>query len=99
MSFSSPVVSQNTDARLLDWLDIAPRLNLERSEFVFAPKLAATSPAVDRAVSGVAVDRRGYVYAIQRGVPNPIVVADPKGNVVASWGEGLFKIPQPTALA
>jgi len=26
----------------------------------------------------------GYVYAIQRGVPNPVVVADPSGKVVAS---------------
>jgi DNA-binding beta-propeller fold protein YncE len=33
------------------------------------------------------------VYVIQRGVPKPIVVADPSGKVVSSWGEGLFKIP------
>jgi DNA-binding beta-propeller fold protein YncE len=26
-------------------------------------------------------------------VPNPVVVADSSGKVVASWGEGLFKIP------
>ena len=60
---------------------------------MFAPRLSATSSTVQRAVSCVAVDRRGYIYAIQRGVPNPVIVADPSGKVVASWGKGLFKIP------
>ena len=86
------VVPQN-DARLDELISAAPRLDLQRSEFVLQPPLVATSPTVDRAVSSVAVDRRGYVYVIQRGVPKPIIVADPAGKVVASWGEGLFKIP------
>ena len=86
------VVAQNNDARL-DVINAAPRLDLQRSEFILQPPLVATSPTVDRAVSSVAVDRRGYVYVIQRGVPKPIVVADSVGKVVASWGEGLFKIP------
>jgi DNA-binding beta-propeller fold protein YncE len=85
-------VAQNDDDRL-EVISAAPRLDLQRSEFVLQPQLVATSPTVDRAVSSVAVDRRGYVYVIQRGVPKPIVVADPAGKVVASWGEGLFKIP------
>jgi DNA-binding beta-propeller fold protein YncE len=86
-------VAQDDDARLLEVIGAAPRLGLQRPELVLEPLLAATSATVGRPVSSVDVDRRGYVYVIQRGVPKPIVVADPTGNVVASWGEGLFKIP------
>ena len=86
-------VAQNDDRRLLEAIRNTPRLDLERSEFVFVPRLLATSSTVGRAVSCVAVDRRGYVYAIQVGVPNPIIAADPAGKVVASWGKDLFKIP------
>src|SRR5262245_22006069 len=85
-------VAQNDPDRL-EVISAAPRLDLQRSELVLQPPLLATSPTVDRAVSSAAVDRKGYVYVIQRGVPKPIVVADPAGKVVASWGEGLFKIP------
>jgi outer membrane protein assembly factor BamB len=86
-------VAQDDDARLLEVIGAAPRLGLQRPELVLEPLLAATSATVGRPVSSVDVDRRGYVYVIQRGVPKPIVVADPTGKVVASWGEGLFKIP------
>ena len=55
----SSLVAQNDDERLLELICTAPRLNLERTEFVFAPRLPATSPTVGRAVSCVAVDRRG----------------------------------------
>jgi DNA-binding beta-propeller fold protein YncE len=90
---SNLVRAQNEDDRVLDVISAAPKLDLQRSEFVLQPPLATTSPTVDRAVSSVAVDGRGYVYIIQRGVTRPIVVADPAGKVIASWGEGLFKIP------
>ena len=86
-------IAQIEDAKLLDVIVAAPKLNLQRAEFGFRPALAATSTEVLRSVSCVAVDRRGYVFVIQRGVPNPIIVADPAGKVVASWGENLFKIP------
>ena len=86
-------IAQNDDAKLLDVIVAAPKLNLQRAEFGFQPALAATSTDVLRSVSCVAVDRRGYVFVIQRGVLNPIIVADPAGKVVASWGENLFKIP------
>jgi hypothetical protein len=89
----SSLIAQDEDGRLLELIRTAPRLNLERTEFMFAPHLSATSSTVQRAVSCVAVDRRGYIYAIQRGVLNPVIVADPSGKVVASWGKGLFKIP------
>jgi hypothetical protein len=63
-------IAQNDDAKLLDVIVAAPKLNLQRVEVL-------------RGVSCVAVDRRGYVFVIQRGVPNPIIVSDPAGKVVA----------------
>ena len=87
------LVAQDDDGHLLELIRSAPKMNLERTEFMFAPRILTTSSTAQRAVSCVAVDRRGYVYAIQRGVPNPVIVADPSGKVVTSWGNGLFKIP------
>jgi DNA-binding beta-propeller fold protein YncE len=43
-------------------------------------------------VAAVAVDRDDNVYAFNRG-PHPMVVFDPEGNFVGSWGEGLFVRP------
>ena len=46
------------------------------------------------AVSGIAVDRKGTIYEIQRGEKaDPIVVLDRNGIVLRSWGKGDFKIP------
>ncbi|MBW4028063.1 MAG: 6-bladed beta-propeller [Acidobacteria bacterium] len=46
------------------------------------------------AVSGIAVDRNGTIYEIQRGEKaDPIVVLDRNGIVLRSWGKGDFKIP------
>ena len=46
------------------------------------------------AVSGVAVDRAGRIYEIQRGtLSQPIVVLDRAGRVLRMWGEGDFTIP------
>ena len=45
-------------------------------------------------VSGVAADRDGNVYLIQRGAKaNPILVFDKDGNLLRSWGEGDFALP------
>ena len=43
-------------------------------------------------VAAVAVDRDDNVYAFNRG-PHPVVVFDPEGSFVSSWGEGLFVRP------
>jgi DNA-binding beta-propeller fold protein YncE len=39
--------------------------------------------------SGVAVDGNDHVYILNRG-PHPVIVLDPQGNVVRTWGEGEF---------
>jgi DNA-binding beta-propeller fold protein YncE len=45
-------------------------------------------------VSAVALDAAGNVYVFQRGPKaDPIVVFDPKGKYLRSWGKGLFSNP------
>lgn len=42
-----------------------------------------------RDVVGVAVDSKDQIYAFNRG-RHPVIVYDPEGNFLRSWGEGLF---------
>ena len=56
------VGAQNDDTRVLEVISAAPKLDLQRSEFILKPPLGVTSPTVDRAVSCVAVDRQGSVH-------------------------------------
>ena len=45
-------------------------------------------------VSAVATDSQGLVYVFQRGPKaDPIVVFDPKGKYLRSWGKGMFGNP------
>lgn len=45
-------------------------------------------------VSSLSFDKEGRLYLLQRGdKADPIVVVDPGGNVVRSWGKGLFELP------
>ena len=45
-------------------------------------------------VSGTAVDVKGMIYEIQRGEKaEPVVVLDPNGTILRSWGRGDFKMP------
>jgi DNA-binding beta-propeller fold protein YncE len=43
-------------------------------------------------VAGVAADSRGRVFVFNRG-DHPVIVLEPDGSFVASWGEGLFVRP------
>ena len=45
-------------------------------------------------VSAVATDSKGNVYGFQRKEP-PIVIFDPEGNYVGSWGCLLYTSPSP----
>jgi hypothetical protein len=43
-------------------------------------------------VSGIAIDRNGTIYEIQRGEKaEPIVVLDRNGIVLRSWGKGILR--------
>ena len=43
-------------------------------------------------VPGVAVDSQDRVYALNRGA-HPVIIFDPEGRFLGSWGEGLFSRP------
>jgi hypothetical protein len=43
-------------------------------------------------VGGVGVDAHGCVYVFHRG-EHPLIVLDPEGHYVRSWGDGLFTRP------
>jgi DNA-binding beta-propeller fold protein YncE len=50
-------------------------------------------PALGR-VSAVTADDRGNLYVFNRAVDgDPVVVLDPTGRVLRSWGKGLFTMP------
>jgi DNA-binding beta-propeller fold protein YncE len=43
-------------------------------------------------VTAVAIDSQGRVFVFNRG-DHPVAVFDPEGNLLLSWGEGLFNRP------
>src|SRR5215813_12647028 len=45
-----------------------------------------------REVAGVATDSKDRVFVFNRG-DHPVVIFDPHGSYLASWGEGLFARP------
>ena len=69
----------------------APRLRLE------AAPVSVTSPTADFAmgmVSWVASSTDGTTYLLQRGdKADPIIAIDRNGNVLRSWGKGLYTMP------
>ncbi len=67
-----------------------PDLPVERIELKLTPAMTITG------ISAMAGDAKGNVYIIHRPEDknlDPIVVADSKGNVIHSWGKGMFDIP------
>jgi 6-bladed beta-propeller len=72
-------------------IESSPKLPFTRVHF------AAKPPAVgweSGAVSGIALDREGRIYEIQRSdKADPVLVLDSEGKVLRSWGRGEFNIP------
>jgi DNA-binding beta-propeller fold protein YncE len=67
-----------------------PDLPVERIELKLTPATTITG------ISAMAGDAKGNVYIIHRPEDknlDPIVVADSKGNVLRSFGKGMFDIP------
>jgi outer membrane protein assembly factor BamB len=65
----------------------APVIPMERIVIKTSAKLVG--------ISAVAPDTKGNIYVIHRPTDgsDPIVVLDPNGKVLASWGKGLFNTP------
>lgn len=78
-------------AMTLEAVLAAPALPLVETDFAITPP----SPEWELGtVSSLAFDQNGLLYLLQRGAKaDPIVVVDPAGKVVRSWGKGMFRIP------
>jgi len=48
--------------------------------------------------TAVAVDSGDNVYVFNRGPKSPIIVFDSDGNIVRTWGEGVFTLPHGIAI-
>ena len=69
----------------------SPRLELNLMEF---PIVAPRPGWKIEMASSVAVDREGLIYVLQRGPDaDPVIVLNRQGQVLRSWGKGLYKIP------
>lgn len=84
-------------AKLRARVAAAPKLKLRKTELNVKPPRAGWELGF---VSSAAVDRKGRIYLLQRGLTAaPIVVVDKNGKVLREWGKGLFKIPHSIRVA
>jgi DNA-binding beta-propeller fold protein YncE len=83
----SPEEQADSD-RLRALIAAAPALQVERIEL---------EPTVTlEGISAIAADRQGNLYVIHRPSDpeaDPVVVLDPQGRLLRSWGRGLYRIP------
>jgi hypothetical protein len=82
--------AQNT--ALVAMLKDIPALPMERGPVAVQP------PTQDDwalgMVSWIAADRSGRIYLLQRGEKaDPVIVLDPTGKILRSWGKGMFTTP------
>jgi DNA-binding beta-propeller fold protein YncE len=83
-------------AELSEIVRQAPLLPLASSRILVTPPSVGWEMGM---VSWVVSDREGLIYLFQRGdKADPIVVVDRQGQVVRSWGKGLFKTPRGSRL-
>ena len=84
-----PLLAQDPDSDLLRSLTkLLPELPANRVE------LKASPPLSFEGISAVTTDKQGNVYVIHRPMDgDPVVVLNPQGKVLRSWGKGMFKIP------
>lgn len=76
------------DARYRAQLAATPMLDYEKTVLSLDPVLSVAS------ISAIAEDEEGNLYILQRGAESaPVIVADPDGNVLRTFGEGLFTRP------
>src|SRR5712691_7953529 len=82
-------MAQHSDSdRLRDLIQAVPQLPVDRFELKVHPPLPLEG------ISAVTADEQGNMYVLHRPANgNPVVVLDAKGNLLRSWGKGMFKIP------
>src|SRR5580658_8097628 len=86
-----PQVSESSDTALETRVENSPAIPLKQMQFQFhsLPDGWQIGP-----ISGVAADRKGIIYVMQRGFnADPILAFDTQGNLLRSWGKGDFDLP------
>jgi streptogramin lyase len=86
---TTQAAAQNAEVdRFRALIEDIPELPLGRIELGVDPAVS-----LDR-VSAVSVDALGNLYVLHRpSTGNPVVVLDPEGRYLRSWGAGMFTIP------
>src|SRR5919197_3720626 len=85
----SPEMQADTEA-LLALTKTIPLLPLDRIALQVKPAMTLVG------YSAVAGDKDGNIYVLHRPkdkTVDPVVVLDAQGNLLRSWGKGMFKIP------
>lgn len=84
-----PLLAQDPGADHLRSLTTPlPLLRVDRVELKAIPSLTFEG------ISAIATDAQGNIFVLHRPMDgDPIVVLDPKGRVLRSWGKGMFTIP------
>src|SRR5262245_862688 len=87
--FAFAHAQQNDSDQLRALIKALPQLPVERVDVKVNPPLTLEG------ISAVTADQKGNIYVIHRpeNGGDPIVVLDPKGNFIRSWGKGMYKIP------
>ena len=86
---SGTAAAQDADRDLFrDRLETVPQLRMDRIELDVGPSL------VFEGISAVSIDRQGNIHVLHRpAAGDPVVVLDPTGRFLRSWGAGMFNIP------
>ncbi|MEO7366806.1 MAG: hypothetical protein ABIZ36_02545 [Gemmatimonadaceae bacterium] len=86
---STSLLAQDADSdRLRVLTKSLPQLRLDRVELKTIPSRTFEG------ISAVSVDSHGNIYVLHRpATGDPVVVLDPKGRVLRSWGAGMFRLP------
>ena len=84
-----PLLAQHQDSdRLRSLTKLLPLLPVDRIELKAHPSLTFEG------ISAVTTDKQGNIYVLHRPKDgDPVVVLDPQGKVLRSWGKGMFTIP------
>lgn len=88
---SSPAAQDSAAADLRARIAASPKLRFVATVFAVKPPHPGWASGM---VSWVAFDKAGNLYELQRGEnADPILVVDPQGRLLRSWGKGGYTIP------